>query len=105
VLGKYTRDEKLIPLQEAVKRLSSLPAENLRLDRRGKLVQGYYADIVVFDPNTVADHATFTKPQQFSTGMVHVFVNGKRVLKDGEHTGAKPGRVIKRLRAQGARLK
>jgi len=101
VLGKYVRDEQVITLEEAVRRLSSLPAENFRLDRRGKLSPGFYADVVVFDPAKVADHATFTNPQQFSTGMVHVFVNGTQVLKDGEHTGAKPGRVVKRLKAQG----
>jgi len=100
LLGKYVRDEKVITLEEAIRRLTSLPAENLRLDRRGKLSTGFYADVVVFDPARIADHATFANPQQFSTGMVDVFVNGKQVLKDGEHTGAKPGRVVKRLRAQ-----
>ena len=83
-------------LEEAVRRLSGLPAENLRLDRRGKLVPGFYADVVVFDPLKVADLATFTSPQQFSTGMVHVFVNGRQVIKDGEHTGEKAGRVVGR---------
>jgi len=96
LLGKYVRDEKVIPLQEAIRRLTSLPAENLRLDRRGKLTSGFYADMVVFDPSRINDPATFTKPHQFSTGMVHVFVNGTQVLKDGEHTGAKPGRAVKR---------
>lgn len=104
-LGNYVREEKIITLEEAVKRLTSLPAENLRLDRRGKLSSGYYADVVVFDPEKIADHATFTQPQQYSTGMVHVFVNGTRVLKDGAHTGAKPGRVVQRIWAQGARRK
>lgn len=93
LLGTYVRDQQVIPMQEAVRRLSSLPAENLRLDRRGRLHPGYFADIVVFDPEKIADLATFTRPHQYSTGMVHVFVNGVRVLKDGEHTGAKPGRV------------
>jgi len=95
LLGKYVRQEKVITLAEAVRRLTSLPAENLKLDRRGKLQTGYYADIVVFDPDTISDHATYEKPHQYATGMVHVFVNGTQVLKDGEHTGAKPGRVVR----------
>jgi N-acyl-D-amino-acid deacylase len=95
LLGKYVRQEKVITLAAAVRRLTSLPAENLKLDRRGKLEKGYYADIVVFDPDTISDHATFEKPHQYATGMVHVFVNGTQVLKDGEHTGAKPGRVVR----------
>ncbi len=95
LLGKYVREEKVIPLTEAVRRLTSLPAQNLKLDGRGKLEKGYYADVVVFDPERIADHATFTKPHQYATGMVHVFVNGTQVLKDGEHTGAKPGRVVR----------
>ena len=95
LLGKYVRREKLITLAEAVRRLTSLPAENLKLDRRGKLEKGYYADIVVFDPETITDHATFEKPHQYATGMIHVFVNGTQVLKDSEHTGAKPGRVVR----------
>ena len=95
LLGKYVREEKLILLPEAIKRLTSLPAENLKLDRRGKLQNGYFADVVVFDPNTITDHATFEKPHQYATGMVHVFVNGIQVLKDGEHTGAKPGRIVR----------
>jgi len=95
LLGKYVRQEKVISLAEAVRRLSSLPAENLKLDRRGKLKKGYYADIVIFDPDTISDHATYEKPHQYATGMVHVFVNGTQVLKDGKHTGAKPGRVVR----------
>jgi N-acyl-D-amino-acid deacylase len=95
LLGKYVRDEHVITLAEAVRRLTSLPAENLKLDRRSRLEKGYYADIVVFDPNTISDHATYEKPQQYATGMVHVFVNGTQVLKDGEHTGAKSGRVVR----------
>jgi N-acyl-D-amino-acid deacylase len=94
LLGKYVREEKVIPLETAVRQLSSFPAENLRLDRRGSLKNGYYADVVIFDPNTVSDHASFTQPQQFATGVKHVLVNGVQVLKDGEHTGAKPGRVV-----------
>jgi len=95
LLGKYVRQEKIITLAEAVRRLSSLPAENLKLEKRGKLEKGYYADIVVFDPDTICDHATYEKPHQYATGMVHVFVNGTQVLKDGEHTGAKPGRFVR----------
>jgi N-acyl-D-amino-acid deacylase len=94
VLGKYSRDEGLITLQEAVRKLAALPAENLRIDRRGLLAEGYYADVVVFDPATVQDHATFVEPHQYSTGMVHVFVNGEAVIRDGEHTGATPGRAV-----------
>ena len=95
LLGKYVREEGVITLAEAVRRLTSLPAENLKLDRRGRLKNGYYADVVVFDPEKIADHATFEKPHQYATGMIHVFVNGSQVLKDGEHTGAKPGRVVR----------
>ncbi len=95
LLGKYVRQEKLITLAEAIRRLTSLPADNLKLDRRGKLKKGFYADIVIFDPETIIDHATFEKPHQYATGMLHVFVNGTQVLKDGEHTGAKPGRVVR----------
>ena len=95
LLGKYVRREKVISLAEAVRRLTSLPAGNLKLNRRGKLETGYYADIVVFNPDTISDHATYEKPHQYATGMVHVFVNGTQVLKDGEHTGAKSGRVIR----------
>jgi len=95
LLGKYVRQEKVITLAEAVRRLSSLPAENLKLEKRGKLEKGYYADIVIFDPDTISDHATYEKPHQYATGMVHVFVNGKQVLKDCEHTGAKPGRFVR----------
>jgi N-acyl-D-amino-acid deacylase len=95
VIGKYVRDEQLISLQEAVRKLTTLPAANLKLDRRGALKPGYYADVVVFDPANVQDHATFKNPHQYSTGMVHVFVNGTWVLKDGDHTGAKPGQVVR----------
>ena len=95
LLGKYVRDEKLIPLEEAIRRLSALPAENLRLDRRGALRPGYFADVVVFDPATIQDHATFEQPHQYATGVRDVFVNGVHVLKDGEHTGAKPGQVVR----------
>jgi len=94
VLGKYVRDEKVITLPEAIRRLSALPATNLGLDHRGFLKEGMFADVVVFDPATIADHATFEKPQQYATGVKHVFVNGTQVIKDGEHTGAKPGRAL-----------
>ncbi|MFL6229204.1 MAG: amidohydrolase family protein [Pyrinomonadaceae bacterium] len=93
-LGHYVRDEKLLPLGEAVRRLSGLPATNLGLDHRGYLQPGMFADVVVFDPATVADRATFAQPHQFAVGVRHVFVNGVQVLKDGEHTGAKPGRAL-----------
>ena len=96
VLGKYAREEKVLTLEEAVRRLSGLPARNLKLDRRGALKPGFFADVVVFDPATVRDNATFEKPHQLATGVMQVFVNGVRVLKDGEHTGAKPGRVVRR---------
>ena len=95
LLGKYVREEKVIPLEEAVYRLTSLPATNLKLDRRGALKVGYYADVLVFDPQKIQDHSTFEDPHQLSTGMSHVFVNGVQVLRDGEHTGALPGRVVR----------
>ena len=94
VLGKYARDEKVITLPEAVRRLSALPATNLGLDDRGFIQDGMFADVVVFDPATIADRATFDKPHQYAVGMKHVFVNGVQVLKDGEHTRAKPGRAL-----------
>jgi N-acyl-D-amino-acid deacylase len=95
LLGKYVREEKLIPLEEAIRRLTSFPAETFKLDRRGALKPGHYADIVVFDPAKIQDHATFEKPHQYATGVAHVFVNGVQVIKDGEHTGAKPGQVVR----------
>jgi N-acyl-D-amino-acid deacylase len=94
LLGRYVRDEKIISLAEAIRRLSGLPAANLGLDHRGLIQEGMFADIVVFDPETIADRATFEKPHQYAVGMKHVFVNGVQVLKDGEHTGAKPGRAL-----------
>jgi N-acyl-D-amino-acid deacylase len=94
VLGKYVRDEKIIPLKEAIRRLSGLPATNLGLDHRGFLKEGMFADVVVFDPVMIADRATFEKPHQYAVGVQDVFVNGVQVLKDGEHTGAKPGRAL-----------
>ena len=95
VLGKYSRDEKLLTLEQGVRRLSGLPAENLHLKKRGLLKRGYFADVVVFDPARIQDHATYEQPQQFATGVQHVFVNGVPVIKDGEHTGAMPGRVVR----------
>ncbi|MCX6890832.1 MAG: D-aminoacylase [Verrucomicrobia bacterium] len=100
LLGKYVRDERLVPLTAAIHRLSGLPAANLKLDRRGTLKPGHFADIVVFDPTTVQDKATFEQPQQYATGVRDVFVNGVQVLSGGEHTGAKPGQVV---RGPGAR--
>ena len=94
VLGKYVREEKIISLAEAVRRLSGLPATNLGLDHRGLLQEGMFADVVVFDPATITDHATFEKPHQYATGMKDVFVNGVQVLDDGKHTNAKPGRAL-----------
>jgi N-acyl-D-amino-acid deacylase len=94
LLGKYVRDEKVISLEEAIRKLTSLPAANLGLEGRGLLKSDYFADVVIFDPKTVADRATFEKPHQFAVGMKHVFVNGVQVLKDGAHTGAKPGRAV-----------
>ncbi len=95
VLAKYVRDENLLPLEEAIRKLSGLPAANLKIDRRGLLREGYFADVVVFDPATIQDHATFVEPHQYATGVVDVFVNGVQVLADGEHTGATPGRVVR----------
>ncbi len=95
LLGKYVRDEKIISLEEAIKRLTSFPAENLKLKKRGKLQQGYFADVVIFDPQTINDNATYEKPHQYSEGIRDVFVNGVQVIKNGEHTGEKPGRFVK----------
>jgi N-acyl-D-amino-acid deacylase len=101
LLGKYVRDEKLVTLEEAVRRLSGFPATNLGLDRRGFLKEGFFADVVVFDPATVADRATYGKPHQYALGVRDVFVNGVQVLKDGDHTGALPGRALKGRGAAG----
>jgi N-acyl-D-amino-acid deacylase len=95
LLGRYVRDEKIISLEEAVRKLTSYPASFLNLERRGSLTEGYFADIVIFDPDTIIDHATFENPHQYSTGVQHVIVNGVQVLRNGEHTGAKPGRVVR----------
>jgi N-acyl-D-amino-acid deacylase len=95
LLGKYVRDEQATTLQDAVRRLTSLPATNLAIKQRGWLRPGYYADVVVFDPATIRDNATFAKPQQLASGVNDVFVNGVQVMSDGKHTGAKPGRVVR----------
>lgn len=95
LLGKYVRDEQVIPLKEAIRRLAALPAHNLGIQRRGTLRIGNYADIVVFDPRTIQDHATFEQPHQYATGVRDVFVNGVQVIRNGEHTGQTPGRVVR----------
>ena len=95
LLGRYVRDEKQISLAEAIRRLSSFPATNIGIKNRGSLAPGYYGDVVVFDPATIIDHATFDKPHQLATGVDDVFINGVQVLKDGKHTGAKPGRFVR----------
>jgi N-acyl-D-amino-acid deacylase len=95
LLGKYVRDEKLITLQEAIRRLTSLPAYNTGIFDRGQLSEGYFADVVVFDPERISDRATFEEPHQYASGVWHVFVNGEQVLKNGRHTGATPGRVVR----------
>jgi N-acyl-D-amino-acid deacylase len=95
LLGRYVREEQLIPLEEAVRRLTALPAENFGLRDRGALQAGFLADVVVFDPATITDHATFEDPHRYATGVHHVWVNGVGVLRDGEHTGALPGRVVR----------
>ena len=95
LLGKYVRDEKVLPLAEAIRRLTALPASNLGLRDRGRLQPGMAADIALFDPATIADRSTFARPMQYATGVRHVFVNGVQVLKDGQPTGAKPGRFVK----------
>lgn len=95
LLGKYVREEKVISLEEAIYKLTTLPATNLKIKKRGALKEGFYADLAIFDPKEIQDHATFDKPMQYSTGMVHVFVNGTQVLNNGEHTGALPGRMVK----------
>ena len=88
------RDEKLLPMEAAIRKLATLPSMNLKIDRRGQLKTGFYADVVVFDSAKIQDKATFVEPHQYATGMLHVFVNGTQVLKDGEHTGATPGRAV-----------
>ena len=98
VYARYVRDEKLLTVEEAVRRMTSLPASKLGIARRGMLREGYFADVAVFDPQAIQDHATFEKPMQYATGVSEVWVNGVEVIRDGEHTGAKPGRVVRRER-------
>ena len=98
VYARYVRDEKLLSVAEAVRKMTSLPASNIGIERRGMLKPGYFADVTVFDPATIQDHATFENPRQLSTGVSEVFVNGTEVIHNGRHTGAKPGRVVKRAR-------
>ena len=95
LLGRYVRDEGVVPLAEAVRRLTSFPAANLKIRDRGRLQEGWFADVVVFDADRIGDRATFDQPHQYAEGMVHVFVNGEQVVRDGEHTGALPGRVVR----------
>jgi len=95
LLGKYVREEGVIRIEEAIRRLTSLPAKNLQIKRRGSLETGAYADIAIFDEGTIADMATYEQPHQFATGMKYVIVNGTVVLDDGDHTGATPGRVVR----------
>jgi N-acyl-D-amino-acid deacylase len=102
LLGKYVRDEHVIPMEEAIRKLTSFPATTLRIKARGRLEPGYFADVVVFDPKTIADTSTYEKPHQYAIGVKQVWVNGGQVLKDGQHTGQKPGRVV---RGPGYRIK
>ena len=95
LLGKYVREEQAIPLEEAIRKLTSQPANNLKIPKRGLLRPGYFADIVIFDPMAIQDKATFEAPHQYAVGVRHVFVNGVQVLEKGEHTGATPGRFVK----------
>jgi N-acyl-D-amino-acid deacylase len=95
LLGKYVRDDHVVALEDAIRKLTSQPAQTLRIKERGQLTTGYFADIVVFDPKTIAEHATYEKPHQYATGVKDVWVNGVQVMKDGEHTGQKPGRVVR----------
>tara|TARA_R110001632_G_scaffold10505_9_gene38852 strand:- start:3719 stop:5401 length:1683 start_codon:yes stop_codon:yes gene_type:complete len=95
ILGKYVRDEKVISLEEAIYKLTSLPASNLKIEKRGAIKKGHYADLALFNPDEIQDNATFEDPLQYSTGMIHVFVNGIQVLKNGDHTGAMPGKVVR----------
>jgi len=95
LLGKYVREEEIIDLAQAIRRMTSLPAYNIGIQDRGEIREGYFADIVVFDPNKISDHATFEDPHQYSTGVQHVFINGEQVLRYGTHTGATPGRVVR----------
>ncbi len=94
-LGRYVRERQVMPLEEAIRRLTSLPAQSIAIRDRGSLRAGYFADVVIFDPATIADHSTFENPHAYSTGVRDVFVNGEQVLRNGEHTGARPGQVVR----------
>jgi N-acyl-D-amino-acid deacylase len=98
VYARYVRDERLLPVEQAVHKMTSLPASVLGIAQRGILKTGYFADVVVFDSQPIQDHATFEKPMQYATGVSEVWVYGDEVIRDGEHTGAKPGRVVRRER-------
>jgi len=95
LLSDYVREEKILTLEDAIRKMTSLPASNLKLKKRGQLAKGYFADVVIFDKNKIDDKATYEKPHQYAEGMLHVFVNGVQVLKNGNHTGARPGRAIR----------
>jgi N-acyl-D-amino-acid deacylase len=98
-MGYYVRERSVTTLADAIRRMTHFPAQNLGLAQRGLLAEGYYADVVVFDPHTIQDHATYEQPHQYATGVQHVFVNGQHVLKGGKHTGALPGQVVRPGRA------
>ncbi len=104
VLGHFARDEKAAPLEDLIRRMTSFPAANLKLERRGALARGHFADVVAFDPRTIADHATYAEPHRYATGVRDVFVNGTQVLRDGEHTNARPGQVVRGAGARSLRL-
>ena len=101
VLGHFVRDRKAAPLEDVIRRMTAFPATTLKLKGRGSLAAGSFADIVVFDPEKIRDHATYEAPQRYATGVRDVFVNGTQVLKDGEHTDARPGRVVRGPGARG----
>jgi N-acyl-D-amino-acid deacylase len=103
VLGEYVRERKVISLEEAVRKMTSLPAQHFQFARRGRLETGHAADVVIFDPSTVRDAATFERPHAFATGVPFVVVNGVVVVRDGQHTGAKPGRVLRHAEKNAAR--
>jgi N-acyl-D-amino-acid deacylase len=95
VLGTFVREQRIMPLAEAISRMTAFPAANIGIRERGRLAEGFYADVVVFDPDTIEDLATFEDPHQYAIGVEHVFVNGEQVIRDGEHTDARPGRVVR----------
>ncbi|HEX8059661.1 MAG TPA: amidohydrolase family protein, partial [Cyclobacteriaceae bacterium] len=95
IFSDYVRDEPILTLEDAIRKMTSLPASNLKLKRRGQITKGFFADVVIFDKNKIDDKATYDKPHQYAEGVVHVFVNGVQVIKNGNHTGARPGRAIR----------